>query len=88
MKIRLLSAADVVQALPMSEAIEGMKAAYAQLSDGRAVVPLRSRIDVPELGADFGDARLSGTGGHHCSKNGFRISLPMCRKDCRLFMRW
>lgn len=51
MKIRLLSAADIVQALPMADAIEGMKEAYAQLSSGRAVVPLRSRIDVPEMGA-------------------------------------
>ncbi|MDX1413450.1 MAG: hypothetical protein R3293_04615 [Candidatus Promineifilaceae bacterium] len=51
MKIRILSAADVVQALPMADAIEGMKEAYAQLSTGKAIVPLRSRIDVPAEGA-------------------------------------
>lgn len=51
MKIRLLSAADVVRALPMAEAIEGMKQAFASLSLGQATVPLRSRIDVPNRGA-------------------------------------
>ena len=51
MKIRLLSAADVVRALPMTDAIEGLKDAYARLSTGQAIVPLRSRIDVPEMGA-------------------------------------
>lgn len=46
MKMRILSAQDVRQALPMAEAIEGMKQAFAQLSTGQAVVPLRSRVDV------------------------------------------
>lgn len=32
----------------MSQAIEAIKVAYAQLSAGRVVLPLRSRIDVPE----------------------------------------
>lgn len=44
MDLHLLSAADVVAALPMAEAIEGMKYAFAQLSTGRADVPLRSHI--------------------------------------------
>ncbi len=35
----------------MAAAVEGMKKAYAQLSSGQAIVPLRSRIDVAELGA-------------------------------------
>ena len=46
--LRILSAADVSKALPMAEAIEGMKEAYSQLSAGKAIVPLRSRIDVPD----------------------------------------
>ena len=46
LEIRVLSAADVVQALPMSEAIAGMKSAFAQLSTGKAIVPLRGRVDV------------------------------------------
>ena len=53
MKLRLLSAADVVKALPMAEAIEGLKGAYAQLSAGQAIMPLRSRIDVPEAGSSL-----------------------------------
>ena len=51
MKMRILSANDVRQALPMAEAIEGMKQAFAQLSTGKAVVPLRGRVDVaPQQG--------------------------------------
>ena len=46
MNVRILSAADVVKALPMNEAIAGMKSAFAQLSTGKAIVPLRSRVDV------------------------------------------
>ena len=37
----ILTADDVRQALPMRDAIEAMKSAYASLSDGRAVAPLR-----------------------------------------------
>ena len=47
MKIRILSADDVRRALPMREAIEGMKQAYTQLSTGRADVPLRGRVTIP-----------------------------------------
>lgn len=47
MNLRVLSAEDVRQALPMSKAVEAMKAAFAQLSTGRANVPLRTPIDVP-----------------------------------------
>ena len=48
MKIRLLSAQDVRRALPMTQAIEGMKAAYASLSTGQAVMPLRSHVGIPD----------------------------------------
>ncbi|MCC7118911.1 MAG: hypothetical protein IT310_10340 [Anaerolineales bacterium] len=43
----ILTAEEVRQALPMREAIEAMKRAYASLSDGKAVVPLRTRLPVP-----------------------------------------
>jgi ornithine cyclodeaminase/alanine dehydrogenase-like protein (mu-crystallin family) len=47
MKLRVLSAEDVRRALPMAEAVEAMKAAFSQLSTGRANVPLRTPIEVP-----------------------------------------
>ncbi|RLC67393.1 MAG: hypothetical protein DRI48_02410, partial [Chloroflexi bacterium] len=47
MKLRILSAEDVRRALPMRQAIEAMKRAFAQLSTGQADVPLRSALDVP-----------------------------------------
>src|SRR5512142_3420648 len=43
----ILNAEDVRQALPMDQAIEAMKNAYASLSGGTAVVPLRTRIAIP-----------------------------------------
>ena len=43
----LLNAEDVRKALPMNEAIEAMKKAYASLSNGTAVVPLRARLPIP-----------------------------------------
>jgi ornithine cyclodeaminase len=43
----VLTATDVRMALPMPQAIEGMKHAFAALSDGRAEVPLRGRLPVP-----------------------------------------
>lgn len=42
----VLSAADVRRALPMSAAIEGMKRAFAALSDGRAQVPPRGHLPI------------------------------------------
>jgi len=45
--IRILSRQDVRQALPMRQAIEAMKRAFAQLSTGQANVPLRVALDVP-----------------------------------------
>ena len=43
----LLTAEDIRKALPMREAIEAMKNAYASLSNGTAVVPLRTRLPIP-----------------------------------------
>ncbi len=45
--MRILTASDVRRALPMSQAIEAMKKAYAALSEGRAEVPLRARLTIP-----------------------------------------
>jgi ornithine cyclodeaminase/alanine dehydrogenase-like protein (mu-crystallin family) len=44
----ILTAEEVRQALPMSEAIEAMKKAYVSLSDGTAEVPLRTRLPIPD----------------------------------------
>jgi ornithine cyclodeaminase/alanine dehydrogenase-like protein (mu-crystallin family) len=43
----ILNAQEVRQALPMKEAIDAMKDAYASLSGGTAVVPLRTRLSIP-----------------------------------------
>lgn len=43
----ILTADEVRQALPMREAIEAMKHAYASLSDGKADAPLRTRLPIP-----------------------------------------
>ncbi len=48
MKLRVLSAADVRQALPMSDAIEAMRRAYGQLSAEQAEVPLRTRLETDQ----------------------------------------
>jgi alanine dehydrogenase len=45
--IRILSRKDVRQSLPMAAAIEAVKAAFAQLSTGRADVPLRVALEIP-----------------------------------------
>lgn len=44
MQLRILSADDVRQALPMAEAIEVMRGAFGQLSANQADVPLRTRL--------------------------------------------
>jgi len=43
----ILTPADVRKALPMSEAIEAMKQAYASLSDRKADAPMRTRLPIP-----------------------------------------
>jgi ornithine cyclodeaminase/alanine dehydrogenase-like protein (mu-crystallin family) len=47
----ILNADEVQKALPMKEAIEAMKQAYASLSNGTAVVPLRTRLPIPNSDA-------------------------------------
>lgn len=44
----ILSAAEVERALPMPDAIQAMKRAFAALSDGHAIVPLRLRLPIPD----------------------------------------
>jgi ornithine cyclodeaminase len=44
----LLNAEEVRKSLPMKEAIEAMKGAYAALSSGKAVVPLRTRLPISD----------------------------------------
>ncbi|SRR5581483_6501153 len=43
----ILTSADVRRALPMSEAIQAMKQAYASLSDRKADAPMRTRLPIP-----------------------------------------
>lgn len=47
--LRILTAADVAQALPMVDAIAGMREAYTQYSTGQADVPLRLRLAAPAV---------------------------------------
>ena len=42
----ILNATDVRKALPMSQAIEAMKQAFAALTDGRAIVPRRTHLPI------------------------------------------
>lgn len=46
--LRILSAADVRQALPMPQAIASMKEAFRQLSTGQVEMPLRGRLTIPD----------------------------------------
>ncbi len=46
MKLLMLSANEVRRAVPMASAIEVVKGAFAQLSTGKAVVPLRTQLPV------------------------------------------
>ncbi len=47
MELRLLTAAEVVAAMPMAEAIPVVRQAFIELSAGRAVMPVRTRVEVP-----------------------------------------
>ncbi|NIM50708.1 MAG: ornithine cyclodeaminase [Gemmatimonadales bacterium] len=51
MSIRVLSADDVRAALSMGDAVEAMRQAFGQLSDGTAELPLRTSVAVPDRGA-------------------------------------
>ena len=47
----ILNANEVRQALPMDQTIAAMKDAYAALSNGTAVAPLRTRLAIPSHNA-------------------------------------
>jgi ornithine cyclodeaminase/alanine dehydrogenase-like protein (mu-crystallin family) len=49
-EIRILTADDVRQALPMAAAVEAMKEAFEELSAGRVTMPTRTHVDVPGSG--------------------------------------
>jgi alanine dehydrogenase len=46
--IRILTADDIRQAITMADAIEAMKGAFTQLSTGKAYMPLRTSIEIPQ----------------------------------------
>ena len=48
MEIRILSSDDVRKALPMKEAISGMKRAFSCLSSGQVEMPIRNRVPITE----------------------------------------
>ncbi|MEE8138804.1 MAG: ornithine cyclodeaminase family protein, partial [Thermoanaerobaculia bacterium] len=50
MKLTLLTATHLRRALPMSEAVEAMKEAFAELSTGRAIAPQRLVLPVEPAG--------------------------------------
>jgi ornithine cyclodeaminase len=45
MKLRVLTGEEVRRLVPMADAIDAMASAFAQLSSGRAVIPLRTQVD-------------------------------------------
>lgn len=47
----ILNADEVRRALPMDQTISAMQDAYASLSDGKAFVPIRTRLPIPEHNA-------------------------------------
>jgi ornithine cyclodeaminase/alanine dehydrogenase-like protein (mu-crystallin family) len=63
MKYRILQRDDVVRLLPMPQAIEQMRKAFGELSAGRALLPMRSRVDTEKgdmhlMPAYLGDSGL------------------------------
>ncbi|HSO19411.1 MAG TPA: ornithine cyclodeaminase family protein, partial [Desulfosarcina sp.] len=62
MQLRILPATDVRQALSMSGAIDAVAAAYAQLSAGKATMPLRSRFNTEKGVTLLMPAHLHDTG--------------------------
>ena len=49
--MKILTKEDVVRALPMKECIEAMKRGYIALVNGKAEVPLRTRLQIPSQNA-------------------------------------
>ena len=68
MQIRILTSDDVKTALPMAKAIEIMKHAFGQLSNGKATVPLRLKVS-----SDKGDTLLMPAYLHSSQDLGIKI---------------
>jgi len=62
MKMRILSAADVLAAVDMRGAVDAMREAFVALSKGEAVVPLRLAMETPGGTALFMPGHLPGLG--------------------------
>ena len=73
MEIRVLSTKEMSRALDMGELIEGMKLAFQQLSADRAIMPLRTRINLPEQKAVFLAMPAALPDKKTCFENGFRF---------------
>ncbi len=73
--MRVLSAQDVRQAVPMAAAIDAVATAFVQLSAGQATVPLRTRIELAEHEATsfFMPAHLSGEQGRLAPALGLKV---------------
>jgi ornithine cyclodeaminase/alanine dehydrogenase-like protein (mu-crystallin family) len=52
-RLRFISAADVAKALPMREAIVTMRKAFTLVSSGRAIIPPRTVIEIPDRGGSL-----------------------------------
>jgi alanine dehydrogenase len=62
MTIRVLTGDQVAELLPMDQAIQLMRRGFGALSSGRAMVPLRSRVDLECGDAHLMPASMDGTG--------------------------
>lgn len=51
MQLKVLNANDVTKALPMADAIQAMRTAFAGLAAGNVTMPLRTIIDIPKQDA-------------------------------------
>ncbi|MDX1395546.1 MAG: ornithine cyclodeaminase [Gemmatimonadota bacterium] len=63
MTIRVLSAADIDRALTPADAVEAMRSAFSQLSDGSARVPIRGAVESAHGTTLLMPAFLGGSGG-------------------------
>ena len=62
MKLKLFSAEDLAQTVPMTDAVEAMKKAFAAFSDGSATVPPRMTIRQGENATLLMGAAMKGGG--------------------------
>ena len=67
MKVRILTAADINKCFSMSQAIDAMKSAFTQLSEGTAIVPDRVSVNV-DAGVSLYMPGYLPEGGHLAAK--------------------